>query len=95
MVVSGSGCGFLLNILPGLIYFFIFMQLLHWFVVWALSANTRINIPDSEKAKTKVVIIGAGFSGLGVGVLLKQAGIPFVILEKAEHFGGKTRKLII
>ncbi|MDQ5808039.1 MAG: NAD(P)/FAD-dependent oxidoreductase [Actinomycetota bacterium] len=36
-----------------------------------------------------VVIIGSGFSGMGVGIRLKQAGIEdFVILERGDDVGG-------
>ncbi len=36
-----------------------------------------------------VVIIGSGFSGMGMGIRLKQAGIEdFVILERGEDVGG-------
>jgi cation diffusion facilitator CzcD-associated flavoprotein CzcO len=39
-----------------------------------------------------IVIVGAGFSGLGMGIRLKQAGIDdFVILEKAGGVGGTWR----
>ena len=39
-----------------------------------------------------IVIIGSGFSGLGMGILLKQAGIhSFTILEKAGDVGGTWR----
>lgn len=44
---------------------------------------------DSEKLKDfKVVIAGAGFSGIVMGVRLKQAGIPFIIIEKNDAIGG-------
>ena len=36
----------------------------------------------------KVIIIGAGFSGLCAGIRLKELGIPFVILEKNQDVGG-------
>ncbi len=36
----------------------------------------------------QVVIAGAGFSGIVMGVRLKQAGIPFVIIEKNDAIGG-------
>jgi cation diffusion facilitator CzcD-associated flavoprotein CzcO len=40
----------------------------------------------------RVAIIGSGFSGLGMGVKLKQAGIDdFVILERAGDLGGTWR----
>lgn len=42
--------------------------------------------------QVKVVIVGTGFSGLGMGIQLKRAGIhDFVILEKAEEVGGTWR----
>jgi 4-hydroxyacetophenone monooxygenase len=36
----------------------------------------------------KVLVIGAGMSGLLTGIRLKQAGIPFEILEKNDAVGG-------
>lgn len=39
-------------------------------------------------AEFRVVIVGAGLSGICAGVRLKQAGIPFVILERNETVGG-------
>ncbi|MET0871908.1 MAG: NAD(P)/FAD-dependent oxidoreductase, partial [Paeniglutamicibacter terrestris] len=34
------------------------------------------------------VVIGAGFSGLLAGLRLKQAGVPFKIIEKSQDVGG-------
>lgn len=50
----------------------------------------RWNKPASEqqKANCPTVVIGAGMSGLLLGLRLKQAGIPFVILEKRDGVGG-------
>ncbi|HVY04236.1 MAG TPA: NAD(P)-binding protein, partial [Caulobacterales bacterium] len=39
-------------------------------------------------AKMKVVIVGAGMSGLLTGIRLRQAGIPFEIIEKNPEVGG-------
>ena len=39
-------------------------------------------------AKLPVVIIGAGMSGLLAGIRLKQAGVPFTIVEKNAEVGG-------
>lgn len=40
-----------------------------------------------------VIIIGSGFSGLGMGIKLKEAGNhSFVILEKAREIGGTWRE---
>ncbi len=40
----------------------------------------------------RIVVIGSGFSGLCLGIQLKQAGIhTFSILEKADQLGGTWR----
>ena len=41
--------------------------------------------PDSA---LNAVVIGAGFSGLLAGLRLKQAGVPFKIIEKSADVGG-------
>ena len=48
------------------------------------------NMPVTEAQKTKfpTVVIGAGMSGLLLGMRLKQAGIPFIIVEKRDGVGG-------
>lgn len=47
------------------------------------------NVPLSE---FPIVIVGAGFAGLGMAIRLKQAGIDsFVVLEKADDVGGTWR----
>jgi cation diffusion facilitator CzcD-associated flavoprotein CzcO len=44
------------------------------------------------RAQTKIVIIGSGFSGIGMGIALKKAGFSdFVILEKGADLGGTWR----
>src|SRR2546423_13575733 len=46
----------------------------------------------SAAGTPKVVIVGAGFGGIGLGIRLKQAGIhSFTLLEKAEAVGGVWR----
>ncbi len=46
----------------------------------------------SGREHFKVAIVGAGFSGLGMAIKLKQAGIDdFVVLERAEDLGGTWR----
>jgi cation diffusion facilitator CzcD-associated flavoprotein CzcO len=41
---------------------------------------------------TSVIIIGAGFSGIGMAIKLRQAGVDdFLILEKADRVGGTWR----
>src|SRR5215510_11381312 len=42
--------------------------------------------------RTRVVIIGAGFGGIGLGIRLKRAGLTdFVILERSDSVGGVWR----
>lgn len=50
------------------------------------SRSPRPVILDAE-----VGVVGSGFCGLAMGIRLKQAGIPFVILEKADDLGGTWR----
>jgi cation diffusion facilitator CzcD-associated flavoprotein CzcO len=40
---------------------------------------------------TRALIIGSGFSGLGMGIALRRQGVDFLILEKAEEIGGTWR----
>ena len=47
----------------------------------------------TDARSPRIVIVGAGFSGIGLAVYLKQAGIhDFVILEKAAMLGGTWRE---
>lgn len=45
-------------------------------------------VPEQDKADFHVVVIGAGMSGLLAGYRLKQAGIPYTIIDKNEEVGG-------
>lgn len=48
--------------------------------------------PEREQAHIRIVIIGTGFSGLGMAIRLKQRGYSdFVVLEKASDVGGTWR----
>ncbi|GAC1533094.1 MAG: NAD(P)/FAD-dependent oxidoreductase [Candidatus Velthaea sp.] len=40
---------------------------------------------------TEVIIVGSGFAGLGMAIRLKQARIPFIVLERAAEVGGTWR----
>ena len=40
---------------------------------------------------TRALIIGTGFSGLGMGIALQEQGVDFLILEKADDVGGTWR----
>jgi cation diffusion facilitator CzcD-associated flavoprotein CzcO len=45
-----------------------------------------------QRREFRVVIVGTGFSGLGMAIQLKKAGITdFVVLEKADEIGGTWR----
>jgi len=45
-------------------------------------------IPAAARAGFRVLVIGSGMSGLLAGIRLKQAGIPFVIVERHANVGG-------
>ena len=60
-----------------------------------------IHLPDTNKLPTekidlppgfKVLIIGAGISGIGLAVHLKHAGVPFEIIERGDDIGGVWRE---
>ncbi|QZA06495.1 NAD(P)/FAD-dependent oxidoreductase [Mycolicibacter heraklionensis] len=40
---------------------------------------------------TRALIIGTGFSGLGMAIALQKQGVQFLILEKADEIGGTWR----
>lgn len=40
---------------------------------------------------TRALVIGTGFSGLGMAIELQQRGVDFLILEKADEVGGTWR----
>ena len=46
------------------------------------------SIPAADRAAFKVLVVGAGMSGILAGVRLKEAGIDFEILEKNADVGG-------
>ena len=70
-----------------------FLRMIKWKLLkvklWKFGAHEK----DREDAifikghtKSSVCIVGAGFSGLCMGVKLKKAGIPFRILEKGRSY---------
>ena len=45
-----------------------------------------------ERSAYRVVVIGAGFGGIGMAAALKQAGIEdFVVLDRGDDLGGIWR----
>ena len=45
-------------------------------------------VASDERANFKVLVVGAGMSGLLAGIRLKKAGIAFEIIEKNDEVGG-------
>ena len=43
---------------------------------------------EQGAAKFKVIVVGAGFSGLEMGRKLNESGLNYVILEKSPGLGG-------
>ena len=41
----------------------------------------------------KIIILGAGISGLGAGYSLRRKGIPAILLEKDSTYGGLCETL--
>src|SRR6201993_4660849 len=44
-----------------------------------------------QPVRTRALIIGSGFSGVGMGIELQRRGVDFLILEKADEIGGTWR----
>jgi 4-hydroxyacetophenone monooxygenase len=55
---------------------------------WARGLQWPVQPSPEQRAGFKVGVIGAGLSGLNAAVMLKRAGIPFVIFEKNAEVGG-------
>jgi cation diffusion facilitator CzcD-associated flavoprotein CzcO len=50
------------------------------------------SMAGDDMGMTRIAIVGSGFSGIGMGIRLKQAGIhDFAILERADDLGGTWR----
>ena len=45
-------------------------------------------VPIQRRADYRVVVIGAGMSGLLAAIRLEQAGVPYVVIEKNDGVGG-------
>ena len=68
----------------------IFADILYYLVlIWALHKYAMsYKLPKLPETEFSVCIIGDGFSGIGMGIKLKQMGVKFRIIEKASHLGG-------
>jgi len=49
------------------------------------------NALRKDPVHTRALIIGSGFSGLGMAIALQRQGVDFLILEKADEIGGTWR----
>jgi cation diffusion facilitator CzcD-associated flavoprotein CzcO len=54
-------------------------------------AQDKSEVTAAKPVHTRALIIGSGFSGLGMGIALQQQNVDFVILEKADDIGGTWR----
>jgi oxygen-dependent protoporphyrinogen oxidase len=50
-------------------------------------------MPDAKTISAPVIVIGGGISGLACAYKLKQRGIPFLLLEKSDRFGGVIQSI--
>jgi 2-polyprenyl-6-methoxyphenol hydroxylase-like FAD-dependent oxidoreductase len=50
---------------------------------------------DQVTLSTEVVIVGAGPAGLALGIVLAQAGVPFVVLDKLAQGHNTSRAAVI
>ena len=54
----------------------------------AKSVQWRKPVPAGVMSRYHVLVIGAGYSGLAMAIKLKEAGIPFTVIEKNDDVGG-------
>ena len=54
----------------------------------AKSVQWRKAVPRETLDHYPVLVIGAGYSGLAMAIKLKEAGIPFTVIEKNDQVGG-------
>lgn len=63
-------------------------------MIFAMLCQSHVAMAASQVTpppNTEVVIIGAGLSGLATAYYLKEAGIPYHVLELKPRVGGRTR----
>ncbi|HEB28462.1 MAG TPA: NAD(P)/FAD-dependent oxidoreductase [Porticoccus sp.] len=54
--------------------------------------TSKTNVKPKEIQSHEVIIIGAGFTGIAAAIKLRQAGVDFLLLEKANEVGGVWRE---
>lgn len=57
----------------------------------AIDTEVLVGATDPRAVDTDALVVGSGFSGIGAGIKLKEAGIAFIVLEKAADLGGTWR----
>jgi protoporphyrinogen/coproporphyrinogen III oxidase len=50
-------------------------------------------MPDAKTISAPVIVIGGGISGLACAFRLKQRGMPFLLLEQSNRFGGVIQSI--
>lgn len=56
------------------------------------SQNSRPAAPQAGEPVRDVIVVGAGFAGIGAAIELKKAGFDYLLLEKASEVGGVWRE---
>jgi cation diffusion facilitator CzcD-associated flavoprotein CzcO len=56
-----------------------------------VAEQTSDGTTAQKPVHTRALIIGTGFSGLGMGIALQKQGVDFLMLEKADDVGGTWR----
>lgn len=54
----------------------------------AKTVRWRKPVPSEVMDRYHVLVIGSGYSGLAMAIKLKEAGIPFTVIEKNDDVGG-------
>ena len=72
----------------------IFVHILYILVLILVVYNflQSYKLPPVADSDFTALIVGAGFSGLGMAVKLQEMGVKFRIIEKAERLGGTWRE---
>jgi monoamine oxidase len=58
-----------------------------------MSSAKRVKSKHRRARSGQVVIVGAGVAGLAAGQALRDAGIPFVVLEARRRIGGRVHTM--